>query len=170
MVASQHELASKIGVEILRRAETLSMPRSLSGLRSRLSIRKRATSAAADLCSFGDRTDRHLRSTTGKWPRPPHSRNIFVDQNGNLIKGEGSSTVGYRASGVPGTLAGFDMAFKKYGSGKLKWRDLVEPARQLAQNGYILTDRLAKLFIEYKETLAKYPDSNRIFLNNGRLL
>ena len=56
-----------------------------------------------------------------------------VDENGNLIKGEGSSTLGYRASGVPGTLAGFDLAFKKYGSGKITWSDLVRPAREIAQ-------------------------------------
>jgi len=85
-----------------------------------------------------------------------------------LIKGEGSSTVGYRASGVPGTLAGFDLAFKKHGSGKISWRQLVEPARLLAQNGYVLTKRLTDLFISYKEHLAKYPDSNRIFLNGGK--
>jgi gamma-glutamyltranspeptidase len=31
------------------------------------------------------------------------NRNVFLDANGKLIKGEGSSTIGYRASGVPGT-------------------------------------------------------------------
>jgi len=95
------------------------------------------------------------------------SRDVFVDKEGNLIRGEGGSTVGYRASGVPGTLAGFDLAFNKYGSKKVKWADLVEPARVVAQNGYVLTDRLAKLFIGYKDSLSKYPESNRIFLRNG---
>ncbi len=84
-----------------------------------------------------------------------------------MIKGEGGSTIGYRASGVPGTLAGFDLAFQKHGSGKITWQQLVEPARRLAVNGYVLSHRLATLFIDYKEHLAKYPDSNRIFLNNG---
>lgn len=59
------------------------------------------------------------------------------------------------------------MAFKKYGSGKVSWRDVVEPARRLAVNGYVLSYRLAELLVGYKEHLAKYPDSNRIFLNNG---
>ena len=31
------------------------------------------------------------------------NRDIFVDKEGKPIKGEGSSTIGYRASGVPGT-------------------------------------------------------------------
>jgi len=96
------------------------------------------------------------------------NRDIFVDSSGNLIRGEGGSSIGYRASGVPGTLAGFDLAFKKYGSGKVKWSDLVRPARLIAQNGYALSFRLAELFKSYKENLAKYEDSNRIFLNGGK--
>ena len=95
------------------------------------------------------------------------TRDVFVDKDGNLIKGEGSSTIGYRASGVPGTPAGFDLAFKKYGSGKVRWRDLVEPARRLAQNGYVLSNRLADLFKNYEANLSKYEESKRIFLNNG---
>jgi len=95
-------------------------------------------------------------------------RDIFIDKNGALIRGEGSSTVGYRASGVPGTLAGFDMAFEKYGSGKVTWRDLVEPARSLAQNGYTLSYRQAELFKSYKGNLSKYEDSLHIFLNGGK--
>lgn len=40
------------------------------------------------------------------------TRDVFVHKDGTLIEGEGSSTIGYRASGVPGTVAGFDLAFK----------------------------------------------------------
>ena len=33
------------------------------------------------------------------------TRDIYLDAKGELIKGEGSSTLGYRAAGVPGTPA-----------------------------------------------------------------
>ena len=85
-----------------------------------------------------------------------------------MIRGEGGSTIGYRASGVPGTPAGFDLAFKKYGSGKLKWTEIVEPARKLAEDGFVLSFRLANLFKDYKENLEKYEDSKRIFLRDGK--
>ena len=85
------------------------------------------------------------------------THDIFLDKNGKLITGEGSSTIGYRASGVPGTLAGFELAFKKYGSGRVKWSDLVEPARLLAQNGYALSYRLASLFKSFEEKLVALP-------------
>ena len=95
------------------------------------------------------------------------NRDIFLDKEGNVIRGEGGSTVGYRASGVPGTTAGLEYAFKKYGSGKIKWNQLIEPSRLIAQNGYVLTNRLAQLFKAYKGNLEKYADSKRIFLNGG---
>src|SRR4028118_211008 len=57
------------------------------------------------------------------------TRNIYLDARGNLIKGEGSSTVGYRAAGVPGTVAGMELALRKYGSGRLTWARWAEPAR-----------------------------------------
>ncbi|QQS41751.1 MAG: gamma-glutamyltransferase [Acidobacteriota bacterium] len=95
------------------------------------------------------------------------SRDIFLDEKGNPIRGEGGSVIGYRSAGVPGTVAGFEMAFKKYGSGKIKWSELVEPARKLAAEGFVLTRRDANLLKAYKDNLKMYEDSNRIFLNGG---
>src|SRR5690606_28853277 len=94
-------------------------------------------------------------------------RDIFLDKDGNVIKGEGGSTIGYRASGVPGTRAGFELAFKKHGSGKGRRGELVEQARKLAADGDILSHRLAQLASAYREDLGKQPESKRIFLNDG---
>ena len=96
-------------------------------------------------------------------------RNLYLDKHGELIKGEGGSIVGYRSAGVPGTLAGFDLAFKKYCSGKLKWADLVRPARQLAENGFPVPYSYARSSESYKDSLSKYEDSNKIFLNGGKM-
>src|SRR4029434_9247215 len=71
------------------------------------------------------------------------THNIYLDKNGNLIEGEGGSLVGYRAAGVPGTVRGMELAFKKYGSGKVSWSQLIEPARRLA-NGFTVTQTLAR--------------------------
>lgn len=167
MVASQHELASKIGVEILRRGGNAVDAAIAVGLMLAV-VYPEAGNIGGGGFMLCRRADGQVFAIDYREKAPKAaSRDMYVDASGNLIRGEGSSTIGYRASGVPGTLAGFDLAYKKYGSGKIKWRELVEPARAVAQNGYVLTDRLAKLFVSYKEHLAKYPDSNRIFLNNG---
>jgi gamma-glutamyltranspeptidase/glutathione hydrolase len=95
------------------------------------------------------------------------TRDMYLDASGNVIKG--ASTDGYRAAGVPGTVAGLVLAHKRHG--KLKWRDLVEPARKLAADGFIVSDFLDRVFRE-RDTLKKlepWPESRRIFLRNGRL-
>jgi gamma-glutamyltranspeptidase / glutathione hydrolase len=168
MVASQHELASKIGVDIMRKGG--------NAVDAAIAVGLALAVVYPEAGNIGGGGFMLIRANDGRTsaidyremaPAAAH-RDIFVDRNGELIRGEGGSTIGYRASGVPGTLAGFELAFRKYGSGKIKWRELVEPARLLALNGYVLTHRLAELFKSYREHLAKYPDSNRIFLNSGK--
>lgn len=169
MVASQHELASKIGVEVLRRGG--------NAVDAAIAVGIALAVVYPEAGNIGGGGFMLIRKANGETRAIDYremapkaaTRDVFVDSKGELIRGEGSSTVGYRASGVPGTLAGFDLAFKKYGSGKVKWADLVRPSRMIAQNGYILSHRLAELFKSYKDTLEDYEDSNRIFLNNGNL-
>lgn len=168
MVASQHELASKIGLEIMRKGG--------NAVDAAIAVGLALAVVYPEAGNIGGGGFMLVRLNSGKTIAIDYresapaaaNRDVFLDRNGELIKGEGSSTIGYRASGVPGTIAGFDMAFKKYGSGKVKWRDLVEPARLLAQNGYVLSFRLANLFRTYRANLSKYPESKRVFLNDGK--
>ena len=96
------------------------------------------------------------------------TRNIYLDKNGDLIKGEGGSLVGYRAAGVPGTVRGMELALKKYGSGKLTWAQLVEPARRLATEGFTVTHSLARSLRGNDDYLSQYAETKRIYLNNGK--
>ncbi|MCA1621033.1 MAG: gamma-glutamyltransferase [Acidobacteria bacterium] len=95
-------------------------------------------------------------------------RDVYLDERGELKKGEGGSLVGYRASGVPGTVAGMELALKKYGSGKLSWAQLVEPARRLAAEGFPVSYGLARSLRANAKDLGLYPETKRIHLNGGR--
>ena len=55
------------------------------------------------------------------------TREMYLDKDGNVIKG--ASTVGYKAAGLPGTIAGLSLALKRHG--KLKWPEVVEPLEGL---------------------------------------
>ena len=168
MVASQHEIASRIGVEVMKRGG--------NAVDAAIAVGVALAVVYPEAGNIGGGGFMLIRRANGEayaidyreMAPKAAGRDLFVDKDGNLIRGEGGSQIGYRASGVPGTLAGFDLAFKKYGSKKLKWADLVRPARTIAENGYTLSYRLAELFKSYKENLAKYEDSNRIFLNGGK--
>src|SRR5437879_11604205 len=94
------------------------------------------------------------------------TRNIYLNKDGNVIEGEGGSIEGYRAAGVPGTVRGMELALKKYGSGKLSWAQLIEPARRLAANGFPVNYTLSRSLHGNREYLSKYPETKRIYLNN----
>ena len=97
------------------------------------------------------------------------TRDMYVGPDGEPIKGEGSSTLGYRAAGVPGTVAGMALALKQYGSGKLTWSELIEPARKLAVDGFVVTHRTEKQLEDRQAILSPFADSRRIFLRDGKL-
>jgi gamma-glutamyltranspeptidase / glutathione hydrolase len=65
--------------------------------------------------------------------------NMYLDSAGNPIPDMSLYT--HKASGIPGSVDGMVQAHNKYG--KLKWADLVQPAIDLADNGFKVTDKLA---------------------------
>ena len=68
---------------------------------------------------------------------------------------------------VPGTVAGMHKAWKLYGSGKLKWADLLAPAITAAKSGYVVSDGLATTLWLERERFAKYESSRALFFRNG---
>jgi len=79
------------------------------------------------------------------------TRDMYLDKSGNVI--EGKSTDTHLASGVPGTVDGMIMAHSKYG--RLPFKDVIQPAIDLAEKGFKITSGQAhdmnsnrKLFIE----------------------
>jgi gamma-glutamyltranspeptidase/glutathione hydrolase len=91
------------------------------------------------------------------------SRNMYVGPDGKATR---ESMVGYKASGVPGTVRGMEYAWQKFGT--KKWIELVGPAAELASKGYALTDAEAQSMEGAARSLSQYPDSNRIFLRDGK--
>jgi len=168
MVASTNEVASRVGVEIMKRGGN-AVDAAIA-----VAFALAVTHPAAGNLGGGGFMMIRLRdgrSTAIDYremaPAAAH-RNVYLDKNGNLIEGEGGSLIGYRAAGVPGTVRGMELALKKYGSGKLTWSQLIEPARQLAANGFTVTYELARSLHGSREYLGKYAESNRIYLRNGR--
>jgi gamma-glutamyltranspeptidase/glutathione hydrolase len=69
------------------------------------------------------------------------------------------------AVGVPGTVAGLHMAWKE--QGKLPWKRLVDPAVALARDGFVLTEGLARSLGNVLPRMQKYPASVAQFSKNG---
>lgn len=90
------------------------------------------------------------------------SRDMFLDAAGNVTD---KSLIGHLASGVPGAVAGLWEVHQKYGS--KPWRDLVQPAIELAQEGFVIDERLARIFAN-DTRLARFPASAQLFLPGGK--
>lgn len=88
------------------------------------------------------------------------TRDMYLDKNKEVIKD--SSVIGYLAAGVPGTVAGMSEMLEKYGTKKLS--DLIKPAINLAQNGFVITERQAQTMLEVKDEFAKFSSSKKYFL------
>ena len=71
---------------------------------------------------------------------------------------------------IPGTLAGMELAWKKYGSKIVSWSDIVAPAIRLAEEGYVLDGAFPTTLLKEKEQYLKYPSSKALFFPNGKAL
>jgi gamma-glutamyltranspeptidase/glutathione hydrolase len=90
------------------------------------------------------------------------SRNMYLDASANVTK---DSQIGWRASGVPGSVRGFELAHKKYGH--KPWADLLTPAVRLATAGFPVPYSLDQSLHgeSTSKKLAQFPESKRIFSN-----
>ena len=165
MVASTTEIASRVGVEIMQRGGNAIDAAVAVGLALAVTW-----PSAGNIGGGGFMMIRRANGETeiiDYRERAPlsASRDMYLDKNGNVIKD--ASTVGYKAVGVPGTIAGLSLALKRHG--KLNWADVVEPARKLAAEGFPITYHLARSLRAAEKSLKQFPDSNRIFLRDGKL-
>src|SRR3954470_3317168 len=88
------------------------------------------------------------------------TKTMYLDKDGNPVKG--ASLDGYLAVGVPGSVAGFEMARAKYGT--LTRQDLMAPAIAYARDGFVLNQGDAASFAGSAERLAKDPAAAAAFL------
>ena len=88
---------------------------------------------------------------------------MYLDADKNVVPG--LSTKGYKASGVPGTVAGLVYAEQHYG--KLGLARVMAPAIRLAAEGYVLSAAEAKAL--GNRNLTAFPESARVFQRDGKL-
>ena len=161
MVVSVHELASQAGVEILQAGGNAVDAAVATGFA--LAV---VHSPAGNIGGGGFMLIRmadgktHFLDYREKAPAAA-TCDMYLDAQGNVI--EGASEYGYKAVGVPGSVAGMVTAEKKFG--KLTLKQVMAPAIKLARDGFALTwDEAHDLHDSY---LAKFPESRRVFQRDG---
>jgi gamma-glutamyltranspeptidase / glutathione hydrolase len=162
IVVSVHELASRAGVEIMRAGGNAIDAAVATGFA--LAV---VHPPAGNLGGGGFMLVRmadgkvHFLDYREKAPAAAKA-DLYLDAQGNVI--EDASVVGYKAIGIPGSVAGMVYAEKKYG--KLTLKQVIAPAIRLARDGYALTWAEAR-DMEHDKYLDKFPESRRIFQRDG---
>ena len=161
IVVSVHELASHVGVEIMQAGGNAVDAAVATGFA--LAV---VHPAAGNIGGGGFML---IRMADGKahfldyreMAPAAATRDLYLDAQGNVIPG--ASEIGYKAIGVPGSVAGMVYAEQKYG--KLSLKQVITPAIRLAREGYALSwEEAADL---HDRHLAEFPESHRVFQRNG---
>ena len=84
---------------------------------------------------------------------------MFQDDSGEVLKGSSLNSI--LASGVPGTVSGMFYASERFGTTDIK--SLIDPAIELAREGFVLSDFQAKNLNKYKQKFFKDKEAKKIF-------
>ncbi len=163
MVVSVHEAASSVGAHILRRGGNAVDAAVATGFA--LAV---VHPAAGNIGGGGfmlvrmANGDVHFLDYREKAPRAA-TRDMYLDSKGNVIPN--ASLVGYKAIGVPGSVAGMVYAQKHWG--KLPLSVVMGPAIALARNGVRLTYEEAQ-GMQHDQYLGEFKESKHIFQRDGQ--
>ncbi|MEJ7608782.1 MAG: gamma-glutamyltransferase [Bryobacteraceae bacterium] len=159
MIASAHELASQAGLAILRKGGNAVDAAVATGFALAV-VHPEAGNLGGGGYMVIHMSDGRTKAIDYKETAPA------IAKPGMFAK-ESESRVGYKASAVPGTVAGLAMAHRLYGV--LRWKDVLEPARRLAKNGFPASQRLDLILALQVPVMKQFPDSAKVFLHGGAL-
>ena len=166
MVASAHPLATQAGLEMLQKGgnavdAAVATAFALGVVEPNASglggggyiVFYNAKTGKAESIDYREMAPQ--KATADMYPLAP-------DGKGVLNK---ASTIGHRACGVPGNLAGLDLALKRWGT--LRLADVLAPAIRLAEEGYPVTKTLSEMMTNYYDKLVQFPEATRVYLKDG---
>jgi gamma-glutamyltranspeptidase/glutathione hydrolase len=161
MVASGHELASQAGVEAMRQGGNAVDAAVATGFALAVVLPEAGNLGGGGFMLLRLADGRaHFLDFREKAPAAA-TRDMYLDAKGNPLPD--ASVVGYRAIGVPGSVAGLAYAEKKFG--KLTLAQVMGPAIRLARQGFALSERDARQLRD--PSLAAFPETRRIFQRDG---
>ena len=157
-VVSAHPLASKVGVEILKQGGN-AIDAAIATQLALAVVYPSAGNIGGGGFMVARLSNSKLLALDYREKAPLHAdRDMYLDEKGNVLTDK--SINGHLAAGVPGTVAGL-FASAKYG--KLSFKKLIQPAIDLAEKGFVLTEREATSFNGIQNDLRKYNTVTPVF-------
>lgn len=167
MVASEQELATQIGVDILKQGGNAVDAAVAVGFALAVVLPNAGNIGGGGFMVLHDAKSGENFTVDFREMAPiKATRDMYLDEKGNVV--DGKSLYTHFAVGVPGTVAGMEYALKKWGS--LPLEKILEPSIKLAEEGFVVSGALASTLKEETETLGKWESSKKIFFKDGRPL
>ncbi|GAA4410803.1 gamma-glutamyltransferase [Advenella faeciporci] len=167
MVATEQHLASAIGLDILKKGGNAVDAAVGIGFALAVALPNAGNLGGGGFMMVHDKDSGQTIALDFREMAPAKaSRDMYLDEQGNVAGGRSLYT--HLAVGVPGTVAGMEHALKKWGSMPLE--QVIQPAIDLAENGYIVSNALAENLAATKESLGKWDTTKAIFFKEGEPL
>lgn len=165
MVASVHPLATQAGVDVLKSGG--------NAIDAAVAVGLTLGVVDVDNSGIGGGCFMLIRLANGKFVAIDGREMAPAAATRDMFVRDGRadtdlSQTGALASGVPGEVAAFDYAVKKYG--KKKFADLLIPAADLAEKGFQISRSYANRLQSVADDMAKFESSRALFFKDGKPL
>lgn len=157
MVSSVHELASAVGVEIMKRGG--------NAVDAAVAVGFALAVVHPEAGNLGGGGYMLIRMADGREAAIDYKEMAPAIASATLFQNPREAQVGYKASAVPGTVAGLAMAHQKFG--KLTWAQVIEPARRLARNGFPASQRMEIILALQVPVMKQFGETAKIFLHGS---
>ena len=167
MVATEQNLASQIGLEILKNGGNAVDAAVAIGFSLAVSLPNAGNIGGGGFMLVHDAKSNKTVALDFREKAPAAAtETMYQDENGEIIPRKSWYT--HQAIGVPGTVAGLTKALEQWGS--LPLAEVMQPAIDLAEQGYEVSPTMAKLLQVEKDNLGKWPTTKAIFFDGDEPL
>ena len=157
VVASVHELASKVGIDILRKGG--------NSVDAAVAVAFALAVVHPEAGNLGGGGYMVVRMSDGRTGAIDYRETAPAAAKPGFFQNPVEARIGYKASAVPGTVAGMALAHAMYGV--LPWKTVLEPARRLAQNGFPASHRLELILGLQVPVMKQFPATAKVFLHGA---
>lgn len=164
MVSAQNRLSSEIGAKVLAEGGNAIDAAVAVGFSLAVTLPRAGNLGGGGFMLVHDAANDETIAIDYREQAPRRAtRDMYLDADGNVDRQ--LAMFSHMAAGVPGTVAGFYLAHKEYGS--LPWERLLQPAIDLARNGMPVSFDLATLLSRRQERLCRYEAACGYFYKEG---
>lgn len=164
MVATEHELASQVGLQILEQGGNAIDASAAVGFALAVVLPNAGNIGGGGFMMYHDAATQGQVALDFREMAPAGAhRDVYLDEASNVI--DGKSLFTHYAVGVPGTVAGLEHALQKWGTMSLA--QVMQPAIELAENGFEVSETLAKVLERSAKNMGQWPATTAIFWRNG---